>query len=59
VPNSSIGYEKALLSFLPTANAESLSASAHIDHFNFILDNYGNNWGEIVALIGDTLSINQ
>ena len=53
------GYQKVLLSFSPLNNKESLNAESHIAFFEFILEQFGKSWSNVVALIGDNCSTNR
>ncbi|RHY05928.1 hypothetical protein DYB37_012316 [Aphanomyces astaci] len=56
--DDAIGYKKVLLSFSPINDEDSLSAIAHYDYLSFVLEVYGKNMSNVVALIGDNCSVN-
>ena len=54
----SIGYSRLLLALAPINDEESLNADAHYEYLEFVLDLYGKQMSNIVALIGDNCSTN-
>ncbi|RHZ39796.1 hypothetical protein DYB31_005002 [Aphanomyces astaci] len=59
-PSDSLhGYEKVLLALSPMNDEDSLSAAAFLDFFDFVLDVYGKQRRNVVALIGDNCATNR
>ncbi len=53
-----IGYKKVLLSFSPINNEDSLSARAHLEYMEYVLEMYGKSWANVAALVGDNCNVN-
>ncbi|RQM29283.1 hypothetical protein B5M09_013613 [Aphanomyces astaci] len=59
-PSDSLrGYEKVLLALSPMNDEDSLSAAAFLDFFDFVLDVYGKQRRNVVALIGNNCATNR
>ncbi|ETV69603.1 hypothetical protein H257_14742 [Aphanomyces astaci] len=59
-PSDSLrGYEKVLLALSPMNDEESLSATAFLEFFDFVLDVYGERRRNVVVLIGDNCATNR
>ncbi|ETV84120.1 hypothetical protein H257_03430 [Aphanomyces astaci] len=53
-----ICYQRVLLSFAQMNDEESLSADAHLNYIQFVLDYYGNSMDNVVTFVGDNCSTN-
>lgn len=53
------GFSQVLLAFSPMGDEEKLDANEHLQFTSFVLSLFGNNWGNVCALIGDNCSTNK
>lgn len=53
------GYSARLLTVSPIGDECSLNADDHIDFLKYILELYGKTWSNVIALVGDNVSVNK
>lgn len=56
---SSNGYKAQLLGFSPLLDETSHSANEHISLISFILNLFGKNWNNVIAIIADNCAVNK
>jgi hypothetical protein len=57
--SSQFGFKKVLLTFAPMGDGDELTAEAHHQFLSDVLQSYGKEWKNVVALIGDNCSTNR